>query len=89
MEVQSCYAKETIRILVSDDGVGIPEDVQARIFEPFFTTRPVGKGVGLGLCVARRIAETHGGRLFLEHSTTSGSRFVLELPVTSVKRQAK
>lgn len=89
VEVQSCYAKETIRILVSDDGVGIPEDVQARIFEPFFTTRPVGKGVGLGLCVARRIAETHGGRLFLEHSTTSGSRFVLELPVTSVKRQAK
>jgi signal transduction histidine kinase len=49
---------------ISDDGPGIPEDVQARIFDAFFTTKDVGRGTGLGLAAVRRIVvDRHDGAL--------------------------
>lgn len=48
---------------VRDRGVGLPQEHLDRIFEPFFTTKPVGKGAGLGLSIARNIAESHQGKL--------------------------
>ena len=71
-------------IRVTDTGVGIPPDDQTRIFERFFRgdrTRPQnGGGAGLGLPIARWIAEVHGGELRLEHSGGEGSVFVAVLP---------
>ena len=65
-----------VTIEVRDFGPGIPAQVIQRIFEPFFTTKPRGEGTGLGLCVAQRILDRHGGRLQvtnMEHP--SGARF--------------
>nr|MDP9360329.1 HAMP domain-containing histidine kinase [Acidobacteriota bacterium] len=74
-------------IRVTDTGVGIPPDDQTRIFERFFRgdrARPQNAGgAGLGLPIARWIAEVHGGELRLEHSDTEGSVFAAVLPVTS------
>ena len=62
---------------VHDEGPGIPADVQARIFEPFFTTRE--KGTGLGLPLAKKLAEAHRGTLRLD-SKPGATTFILTLP---------
>ena len=76
-----------VRIVVEDDGPGIPESIQSRIFEPGFSTKP--RGWGLGLALARRIVEDyHGGRLRLLRSTP-GVRtvFAVDLPEGSPQGQ--
>jgi signal transduction histidine kinase len=54
-----------VEVRVSDEGVGIPEENRGRIFEPRFTTKPVRRGSGLGLHVARRLMSRYGGEVFL------------------------
>ena len=74
------------RVTVSDTGVGIPSEEQRCIFDRFFradnsrTQNVDGAGAGLGLSIARWIAEVHRGRLVLEHSDASGSVFSVSLP---------
>jgi signal transduction histidine kinase/CheY-like chemotaxis protein len=72
--------RDAVLIEVSDDGPGVPEDVQQKIFDPFFTTKAVGKGTGLGLTVAYAIAKEHGGRISVSSPPGGGAAFVLELP---------
>ncbi|HET9552008.1 MAG TPA: HAMP domain-containing sensor histidine kinase [Anaeromyxobacteraceae bacterium] len=69
-----------LRITVSDDGAGMTPDVLRRAFEPFFTTKAEGQGAGLGLPVARALAESHGGELHIESLFGEGTRAVLFLP---------
>jgi signal transduction histidine kinase len=70
-------------ISVRDGGSGIPVADQARIFDRFVRLDPArsGSGAGLGLPIARSIAEAHGGTLVLAQSGSDGSRFVVALPV--------
>jgi signal transduction histidine kinase len=72
--------RDAVLVEVSDDGPGVPEDVQQKIFDPFFTTKAVGKGTGLGLTVAYAIAQEHGGRISVSSPPGGGAAFVLELP---------
>jgi signal transduction histidine kinase len=65
---------------VSDDGEGIPPAHQARIFDRFVHLNARSSGAGLGLPIARWIAEAHGGRLVLESSGPTGSCFTVTLP---------
>lgn len=65
------------RLLVEDDGPGIPAELRARVFEPFFTTRR--EGTGLGLAIARRLAADVGGRIVLESDAGKGTRIELVL----------
>ena len=53
-------------VRVTDNGPGIPADVQSRIFDPFFTTKPVGKGTGLGLDIVRRLVDKNEGTIDVE-----------------------
>jgi signal transduction histidine kinase len=69
-----------VLLAVIDDGTGMAADVRRRAFEPFFSTKPEGKGSGLGLPVARALAESHGGSLRLESSPGRGTTALLELP---------
>lgn len=69
-------AADEVRLRVQDDGPGIPESLSHRVFEPFFTTKDTG--TGLGLSMASRIAEAHGGRLTLE-SNERGACFTITL----------
>lgn len=71
-----------IKIEVSDNGLGIPEDVKPRIFDPFFTTKPVGEGTGLGLSISAGIISEHGGSIDVESTEGNGATFIITLPVT-------
>jgi signal transduction histidine kinase/ligand-binding sensor domain-containing protein len=73
---------ENIGIRISDNGPGIPQEIQEKIFEPFFTTKPTGEGTGLGLSLSYEIV-THGhnGSLRLEKKSGEGASFVIFLPV--------
>ncbi len=69
-------------ICISDNGPGIPQDIQSRIFDPFFTTKPVGKGTGLGLSISYQIiVEKHQGKLSCCSSSQKGTEFTIEIPL--------
>jgi signal transduction histidine kinase len=66
---------------ISDNGPGIPDEIQDRIFEPFFTTKDVGKGTGFGLDVSYRIVVgRHGGDIRIV-SKPGDTRFQVRLPI--------
>jgi len=73
--------KEYIEIQIQDTGCGIPLEDINRIFEPFFTTRDVGKGIGLGLTIAKDIIHLHKGSLKVESEQGKGSRFIISIPI--------
>lgn len=68
-----------VAVEVLDDGEGIPDQATGRVFEPLFTTRP--EGTGLGLTIARRIAEAHGGTLDLSNRPGGGVVARVVLPI--------
>ena len=77
------------KLAITDTGMGIPPELQSRVFERFFragqarprTEERNGSGAGLGLSIARWIAELHGGDLILDNSDKGGSTFVISLPL--------
>jgi signal transduction histidine kinase/HAMP domain-containing protein len=69
-------------VCVTDNGPGVPTDVLPRIFEPFFTTKPKGEGSGLGLGIARKIVDKHGGTMRCE-SEPGWTMFEVRLPIAS------
>jgi two-component system, NtrC family, sensor histidine kinase HydH len=71
--------REEVRIELSDDGPGIPKDIEGRIFEPFFTTK--AQGTGLGLAVVKRIVDEHQGALEVHSESGRGTTFTFRLPV--------
>ncbi len=73
--------RKTVRFTVKDFGKGIPEARQATLLEPFFSSRAAEGTTGVGLALARRIAQRHAGRLWFESVANEGSSFHLELPV--------
>jgi len=74
--------KAQVRITITDNGVGMSEEVRSRMFDPFFTTKPIGKGTGLGLSTSYQIiTELHQGSLECESDLQKGTTFVITIPV--------
>jgi len=78
-------AGETLKILVSDEGKGIPEDMRERIFDKFtqITSTPKNKigGSGLGLSIAKILVEKHGGKIGISNTNHKGCTFYIELNI--------
>ncbi len=82
IEFDTLYDTEskTIVVTVSDNGMGIPQDILPKIFDPFFTTKPVNKGTGLGLSIAHGIVAEQGGIIEAASVTGEGTSFTIKLP---------
>jgi signal transduction histidine kinase len=84
VDVELTAADHTLAGAVTDMGPGIPLAERDRIFERFVrldAARGPGGGAGLGLAIARSIAESHGGTVVLDRSGLSGSTFLVRLPL--------
>src|SRR5207248_9081364 len=71
-----------VRLLVKDNGVGIPPQRLAEIFKPFVSSKGA-RGTGLGLAVSRKILREHGGDIQVQSQSGKGSIFILRLPLKS------
>ncbi len=82
----------TIRMIVADEGPGVPAAERDRVWEPFYRGRENGVravgGSGIGLAVVREAADRHGGRAWLDESAAAGTRVVIELPAAPAQRPA-
>lgn len=79
--VKSVEEAGKVKIIISDNGTGIPPDVQSKIFEPFYTTKPVGQGTGLGLSICHSIIDRHGGEIWCESKINEGTSFIIKIPI--------
>jgi PAS domain S-box-containing protein len=78
--------KDTIRIDITDTGVGITKENMKKLFTPFFTTKEKGKGVGLGLPVVHGIVEQHKGKIKVASEPNAGTTFSIYLEVMDEKK---
>lgn len=70
-----------VLIRISDNGTGIPEDIQGKVFEPKFTTK--SSGMGLGLAIIKNMIEGYGGTIYFETILEKGTTFYVKLPITN------
>ena len=70
-----------LQIAVTDDGIGMPPEVQSRVFEPFFTTKSVAEGTGLGLATSYAVVREHGGFIECESTPGEGTTFAVHFPI--------
>ncbi|MEW6108795.1 MAG: ATP-binding protein [Nitrospirota bacterium] len=76
-----------IEISISDNGIGIEDEIKDKIFYPFFTTKSVGEGTGLGLAISYGIIQNHEGEIVVESRKGHGSTFRIRLPAEEVHGQ--
>ena len=80
LEISTARDDDYIKVSITDDGPGIPDDIQSQIFDPFFTTKEIGKGTGLGLDVVTRIVRQHDGSVKVD-SVPGKTTFEVRIPI--------
>ncbi|MGZ3755606.1 MAG: sensor histidine kinase [Mucilaginibacter sp.] len=82
VKVSTAIKGKFIEIRVTDNGIGIPDEVKDKILQPFFTTKPTGEGTGLGLSLSYDIlVKGHGGSMTIESVENEYATFIINLPV--------
>ncbi len=84
-EVSICVSKQDDNCIITmtDNGVGMSDEVKQKIFENFFTTKPVGEGTGLGMNIVRDIVENkHHGKVTFVSEENQGTSFTFTIPIT-------
>lgn len=82
IKVSLIKEEEWVKLVIEDNGTGIPDDVKEKLYTPFFTTKPIGEGTGLGLSISKSIVEEkHKGKIELETVVDEFTRFIISLPL--------
>jgi PAS domain S-box-containing protein len=85
IKIRSSAQGGRVLVTISDNGMGIPDQVRDKIFEPFFTTKEAGKGMGLGLSIVYGIVRDYEGEIHVESTEGEGTTFRLTFPVAQDK----
>lgn len=85
IEITSRDTPSEVIIEVTDNGCGMPPEVQKEIFSPFYTTKPVGSGTGMGLAIAYGIIKDHEGEISVKSTEGQGTTFTITLPIHATK----
>ncbi|MGD1805195.1 trifunctional serine/threonine-protein kinase/ATP-binding protein/sensor histidine kinase [Dapis sp. BLCC M126] len=81
IETEVHNSNNSVIVQISDNGMGMPEEVKAKIFQQGFTTKGVGKGTGLGMAIAHQIVtEKHGGKIICNSTVGEGTIFTIIIP---------
>ena len=89
LQVTTRSLNNEFRIVISDNGQGIPPERISRIFEPFYTTKNLGRGTGLGLSMCHRTIKNHGGYIIVDSQIGVGTQFTVVLPGNTGTSQPK
>jgi two-component system NtrC family sensor kinase len=81
IRVKSIRSAGDLLVSVTDNGPGIPEEMQRKVFDPFFTTKSTGQGTGLGLWISYGIMEKMGGNIAVNSKVGDGTTFVVRIPI--------
>ncbi|MCB0333277.1 MAG: PAS domain-containing protein [Bdellovibrionales bacterium] len=86
IQISSKLEDRVVKIVITDNGIGIPPDLHEKIFHPFFTTKEPGKGTGQGLSqVYAAIVDIHGGTIDFQSQSGKGTTFEMTIPVTDME----
>lgn len=81
LESYNGEGKSALQIIITDNGIGIPEGIKLKIFEPFFTTKAANEGTGLGLSLSNDIIKAHRGTIAVNSKENVGTEFSILLPI--------
>ena len=76
---------EIVKLIIEDNGIGIPEDIIPKIWTPFFTTKQKGKGTGIGLSLSHRIIKEHNADVLIS-SSEEGTFFTITFPISNPRQ---
>ena len=86
LDIQTRVVNDRVQIMISDNGLGIPPEIQPSIFKPFFTTKSVDKGTGLGLAICEKVMQKHQGTIVAHSNVGQGTTLMLQLPIRPIDR---
>ncbi len=85
LTITTRHSHDQVHVEIEDTGGGIPKEVHTRIFEPFFSTKPIHKGSGLGLIIAKEVVERSGGTIEFTTREKVGTTFLIHVPTAPVE----
>jgi signal transduction histidine kinase len=80
LKIKAWEEENSIIVSISDNGVGIPQEIGNKIFEPFYSTKNKGEGAGIGLDIVNKIIQNHRGKIWFESIEGRGTTFFVKLP---------
>ncbi len=88
--IDAVATKDTVKMIVEDTGIGIPDEEQENVFRPFYRLEPQNYyGLGLGLTVVYEIVKLGGGSIEIESAKGKGTKFIMSLPVQGPPKSAR